>query len=77
MIYLKLQFGKDLKRKTFWKFNSSLLKDKQYIEEVNAEIQKVIEEYGKYDTKYPTIHDIPLSELKFQIPDKIFLDFKN
>ena len=38
MLIVKLCFGKEVKRNTYWKFNSSLLKDKQYSDEMNDEI---------------------------------------
>ena len=43
-----------MKRKTFWKFNHSLLKDyAAYVKEINEEIKNVIEEYAVmlYDRK--------------------------
>ena len=42
---LKLSFGKQIKRSTFWKCNCSLLKDKQHIDEINDEINNFIKEY--------------------------------
>ena len=46
MVTLVLKFGKNEKKNTFWKFNSSLLKDIQYVEEINSEISNVIKEYA-------------------------------
>ena len=46
MIVLKFSFGKETKRKTFWKFDSTLLKDSAYLNEINEEIKKVVEEYA-------------------------------
>ena len=41
MIVLKFLFGRaEMKRKTFWKFNSSLLKACAYLKEINEEIKK-------------------------------------
>ena len=40
MIVLKFLFGKkEMKRKTFRKFNNSLLKDYAYVKEINEEIK--------------------------------------
>ena len=39
IVMLKLKFGKDIKHNTFWKFNCSLLRDKEYLDQVNTEIQ--------------------------------------
>ena len=74
LIILKLKFGKESIHNTFWKFNSSLLKDKHYVDEINAEIKNVIEEYADISDN-PSLHDIPKSEIKLKISDKIFLDF--
>ena len=70
---LKLKFGKDIKHNTFWKFNFSLLRDKEYLDQVNTEIQNVTEEYaaGHYDRS--TLHNTPQSEIELSIPDKLFL----
>ena len=51
IVMLKLKFGKNTKHNTLWKFNCSLLRDKDYLYQVNTEIQNVTEEYaaGHYD----------------------------
>ena len=46
MLIVKLCFGKEVKRNTYWKFNSSLLKHKQYSDETNDEINTVVEQYA-------------------------------
>ena len=33
IVMLKLKFGKDIKHNTFWKFNRSLLRDKEYLDQ--------------------------------------------
>ena len=42
-----------MNRKTFWEFNSSLLKDDAYLKELNEEIKHAVEEYAMmlYDRK--------------------------
>ena len=35
-----------MKRNTFWKFDCSLLKDKQYIDKIKDEINSVVEQYA-------------------------------
>ena len=64
-----------MKRKTFLKFNNSLLKDyAAYVKEINEEIKNVIEEYAVmlYDRK--EMHNIPISDVQFTISDQLFLD---
>ena len=75
IVMLKLKFGKDIKHNTFWKFNCSLLRDKEYLDQVNIEIQNVTEEYAADHCDRSTLHNIPKSETELSIPDKLFLDF--
>ena len=35
-----------MKRNTFWKFDCSLQKDKQYTDKINDEINSVVEQYA-------------------------------
>ena len=72
---LKLKFGKDIKHNTFRKFNCSLLRDKEYLDQVNTEIQNVTEEYAADHYDRSTLHNLPKSETELSIPDKLFLDF--
>ena len=72
---LKLKFGKDIKHNTFWKFSCSLLRDKEYLDQVNTEIQNVTEEYAADHYDRSALHNIPKSKIELSIPDKLFLDF--
>ena len=75
MILLRLKFCDKLKCNTFWKFNSSLLKDKAYLDEIHREIKDVIEEYVASPYARDAIDTIPLPDLQLTVPDDIFLDF--
>ena len=75
MVTLTLKFSQSTHRKTFWKFNSSLLKDKKYFDEINAEIDKVTDEYAALPYNRENLSNIPKSELSLTIPDDLFLDF--
>ena len=77
IVDLKLSFGTESKRNTFWKCNCSLLKDKQYIHEINDEINSVIEEYtaSYHDLTSITLTDFENSNLELKVPHKVFLDF--
>jgi hypothetical protein len=74
LITLTLQFGKEQVRNLFWKFNSSLLMDKTYIEEINKEINCVKSEYAAFPYKRNTLENIPPSDIELTIPDQLFLD---
>ena len=60
MVTLTLKFGKNKQTHNFWKFNCSLLRDKQYVEGINEEILNVAREYAAahYDRK--TLDSIPI-----------------
>ena len=75
IVMLKLKFGKDIKNNPFWKFNCSLLRDKEYLDQVNTEIQNVTGEYAADHYDRSTLHNIPKSDTELRIPDKLFLDF--
>ena len=68
-VLLKLKFQENIRRNTFWKFNSSLLRDKSFVDEINNEINNVKEEY------IISPKETPDEKLIFSIPDELFLDF--
>ena len=70
----KLKFGKDIKHNTFLKLNCSLLRDKEFPDQVNTEIQNVTEEYAADHYDRSTLHNIPKFKIELSIPDKLFLD---
>ena len=75
VILLKLKLNETFKCNTFWKFNTSLLKDKTYIDEINEEITNVKREYAASPYARETIDNVPTQDLVLTIPDDIFLDF--
>ena len=75
MITLKLKFRNNIKPNSFWKFNCSLLKDRQYVDEINREIDSIIAEYAAEHYEKSTIPEIPKSEIELQMSEKVFLDF--
>lgn len=73
-IYLNLEFKKEDKTHNFWKFNSTLLRDKQYVEAVHTTICEVKEQYAALVYNREDIEKIPNDELEFMISDQLFLD---
>ena len=59
----------------FWKFNCSLLKDQQYINEINDEINSVVEEYTTSHHDLTSITDFENWNLELKVSHKVFLDF--
>jgi hypothetical protein len=76
LVKLVLQFGqKETKRKSFWKFNASLLKDQLYLDEVNKLIDDIVEEYAASPYSREEMFNLNKSDIKFTIDDDTFLDF--
>ena len=74
IIVLELQFSKQEHGKGFWKFNNSLLKDKEYVDCINKKIDSVILQYclPVYNTE--NVLNIDKSQLQFIIDDQLFLE---
>ena len=71
---MTLTFGKETKNKLLWKFNSSLLKDKLYADEINTVIKTVVEEYAALPHSQEQLPNIPKCDLQFVISAQLFLD---
>ena len=75
MVTLTLKFGKEVRHKSLWKYNVSLLKDDKYISEINKEIMDVIKEYAWEGYDEEALENISHSDVKLSVSDKVFLDF--
>ena len=69
-----LEFKKENDRKTFWKFNSSHLKDKEFVDKINDIIIKTKEQYAVLVYDRNAIETIPIDDLEITISDQLFLD---
>jgi len=67
----KIEFKKG---KELWKFNSSLLHDLNYFENINKLILEVKTQYALPVYHSNNIDNIPDSEIQFQINDQLFLE---
>jgi hypothetical protein len=74
LILLSLGKVQEGKRFSLWKFNASLLKDKEYLEEVNTFIEDVKKEYAVLLYNQELISEIRNDEIQFVISDQLFLD---
>ena len=72
ILTLHLSFGKQMHRRTFWKFNYSLLQDENYVKIVKTEIQTVIGEYANQELPENCTYN---GDIELKISDKVFLDF--
>ena len=87
MLTLELSFGEDWKKKKKKKkkrrrrrrrrqrkFNSSLLKDSEFVQEVNDTIEKVIEQYAALPYDRNILSKTSSKDIQFTISDQLFLD---
>jgi hypothetical protein len=73
-ISVKLEFRTEVKNTIFWKFNSTLLKDKKYVEAINNVITQIKEQYAILVYNREKIETVPDEELELVISDQLFLD---
>jgi exonuclease III len=73
-ISVKLEFQKEAKNNNFWKFNSALLRDKQYVDEVHKVIAEVKEQYSLLVYNREELCNVREEDLEFVISDQLFLD---
>ena len=77
MIFLQLIKGEEEKNRTFWKFNNSLLKDKEYVKIVKDTISKVKRQYISPNILENTdinIENLSNAEIQLVINDQLFLE---
>ena len=65
---------KEKKKKTYWKFNSSFLKDSEFVQEVNDTIEKVIQQYAALPYHRNNLSKTSSKDIQFTISDQLFLD---
>ena len=74
LITLELEFSKETRRNSYWKFNQSLLHDRQYTLEIHEVIKNTIEQYAATPYNRNKLDTIPFDEIQFTISDQLFLD---
>ena len=72
IIELKIQLNTFKRGPGTWKFNSNLLRNKNYVELINKTIDETLIEYA--EPIYKPENHMPLNELKLTIDDALFLD---
>ena len=73
-ITVEFEFKQEMKHKTYWKFNSSLLKDFKCNDEIKATIIKVTQQYALPVYNFDNIDKTEKKDLQFTISDQLFLD---
>ena len=74
VVSLALQFTKTPKTKTFWKFNSSLLNNPQYIKEIKTVFSNVKKQYAATPYNIEKIDDIENETFETTINPQLFLE---
>ena len=62
-VKLSLNFNNHKKGRSYWKFNCSLLKDKDYIQVVKDTIKRVKRQYAAADTDDINTDEIPIQDI--------------
>ena len=68
---MKNEFKRD---RQFWKFNNSLLKDKNYVHNIKELINNIKRRYSIPVYNFDNFNDIPEDELLFTISDQLFFE---
>jgi hypothetical protein len=74
IIFLSLRFQDFHKGKGLWKFNNSLLYDKEFVAKVKSTVSNVKLQYSLPVYKVDQIPNIPDNEISFVINDQLFLE---
>ena len=72
---MDIDFGKFKKGRSYWRFNNSLLHDKDYINQIKQLIIEIKRRYAADIQLYEgTIGEIPNDQLQLSINDQLFLE---
>ena len=75
LVLLKLDVGKFQTGRSYWKFNNSLLRDKEYIDCIKKVIESTILVYTvDKQVSNLNLNNLPLQDIKFSIDDSLFFD---
>ena len=74
LITLSFQFSEEYKRNQFWKFNTSLLADQEYLENSNNVIKDTVADYAVFPYNRESLITIPIADISLTISDQLFLD---
>ena len=73
-VLLSLKINNFVKGTGFWKFNNSLLTDKEYVESIKKKIVEVKAQYACPVYKFENIESVENTLLCFTISDQLLLD---
>ena len=72
VVAITCRFTERVRGKTFWKFNSSLLKDKENVRKIKESIKETKLKYAKNEDSLDIVHD---DNIKFQTDDQLLFEF--
>ncbi|KAK3105615.1 hypothetical protein FSP39_001875 [Pinctada imbricata] len=73
MIDMTIKFGKQVKGKGFWRFNNSLLKERDFSNLIKNEIKRTKQQYCVL-SENESIESVEDKDVKFSISDDLFFD---
>ena len=74
MLEVIITQSKFIRGKGLWKFNTNLLKDMKYLEQINQGIKSEVEKYAVPIYNLQPLSKIPESEIQLTISDNLFLE---
>lgn len=74
LIKLDFQIAKYRKGRGYWKFNSTLLHERDYSDIVKDTIWETVEMYAALPYNRQNLRGIPLNEIQWSISDQLFLE---
>ncbi len=74
LVEIQFDFSKIERGNGYWKFNNSLLCDKDYVDLINDTIWKVIEQYAVIPYNFSNLRNLHPNDIQFNINDQLFFE---
>ncbi|KAJ8049707.1 hypothetical protein HOLleu_02566 [Holothuria leucospilota] len=74
LVNIKFVFNKQSPERSHWKFNTSLLRDKEYVNLVKNTIRETVLNYVATPINGENIENIPKQYIQFRIPESLLLE---
>ena len=74
LVTLDFQIAKYKRGRGYWKFNSALLRDREYVDIVKDTLWETVEMYAALPYNRQNLKNIPLDKIRLSISDQLFLE---
>lgn len=74
LVSIGISLGRHEKRSTYWKFNTSLLRDLDYVREIKQVISDTKKEYAAPIYDPINVDNIPISDIQLTLNDQLFFE---